>query len=149
MPDIPNVWLNSPQVIFATSIALKKHLCFISKVCFQMWNAIYCFVSTMEFELLAHGGCGEMGRKKNWYALPVIVFVKTYIKVYDKLMHCTCSYRNQLPADISHCLHIEIFFTLELNPSYAIEIANMARICICPVDNSVVKETIWHAFNLL
>lgn len=96
----------------------------------------------MEFELLAHGGCREIGRKKKLVCTTCDCISKTYIKVPDKLMYCTCSYRNQLPADISHCLHIEIFFTLELNPSYAIEIANMARICICPVDNSVVKETI-------
>lgn len=96
----------------------------------------------MEFELLAHGGCGEMGRKKKLVCTTCDCISKTYIKVPDKLMYCTCSYRNQLPADISHCLHIEIFFTLELNPSYAVEIANMARLCICPVDNSVVKETI-------
>lgn len=24
MPDIPNVWLSSPQIIFATSIVLKN-----------------------------------------------------------------------------------------------------------------------------
>lgn len=55
---------------------------------------------------------------------------------------CIVVAENQLPADISHCLHIEFFFTLELNPSYAMEIANMVKICICPVDNSLVKETI-------
>lgn len=88
---------------------------------------------------------------KNWYALPVIVYMNTYIKVYDKLMHYTCSCRNQLPASRYIPLFTLwiFFFTLELNPSYAMEIANMARICICPVDNSLVKETIWHAFNLL
>lgn len=83
-----------------------------------------------------------MGRKKNWYVLFVIVFVKIYIKVYDKFMYCICSYRNQLLVDIFYCLYIEIFFIFELNFFYVIEIVNMVRICICLVDNFVVKEII-------
>lgn len=90
---------------------------------------------------------------KNWYALPVIVYMNTYICISrymtnSCIIHVVAEISYQL-ADISHCLHFEFFFTLELNPSYAMEIANMARICICLVDNSLVKETIWHAFNLL
>lgn len=76
----------------------EKHLCFISKVCFQMWNAIYRIESTMEFELLAHGGCWEMGGKIGMHFLLLYIWIPNYIKVYDKLMHYTCSCRNQLPA---------------------------------------------------
>lgn len=51
MPDIPNVWLSSPQIIFATSIALKKHLALFQKsvlkcempftVSYQPWSLNY------------------------------------------------------------------------------------------------------------
>lgn len=127
----------------------EKHLCFISKVCFQMWNAIYRIESTMEFELLAHSGCREMGRKIGMHFLLLYIWIPISRYMTNScIVHVVAEISYQ-QADISHCLHFEFFFTLELNPSYAMEIANMARICICLVDNSLVKETIWHAFNLL